>query len=109
MAQQEIDFEGKSGKVYHYWIYKLGTTFSDEKPGNYIFAKESELGDLIPVYIGETVDLQKRINANHEKMPCVTKCGATYVCAHKSSVDKSTRQAEEKDLIDNYDPDCNKE
>lgn len=34
-----INWPGKSGEQYQYWIYPIGTAFK-EVPGNYVFAKE---------------------------------------------------------------------
>ena len=35
-----IEWIGKSGNSYRYYIYPIGTTFQ-KAPGNYIFAKET--------------------------------------------------------------------
>jgi hypothetical protein len=98
---------GASGKEYKYWIHQIGTTFKDE-PGNYVFAKETSPGKWTPIYIGETESLEDR-HANHEKMPCVKRHGGTHIHAHTSSTDAAIRRAEESDLLDKWDPPCNKE
>src|SRR5713101_7429409 len=60
-----IQWPGRSGSRYQYWIYPLGTSFK-EKPGNYIFAKEVQPGRWRPIYVGQTENLGARLPA-HEK------------------------------------------
>ena len=107
MANPEVYWTGKSGTKYGYWILDLNASFKSE-PGNYIFAKKEASGNWAAVYIGETDDFKKRMS-NHEKRPCAIRNGATHNHAHTSSAGEKVRRAEEKDLIDNYDPPCNKE
>ncbi len=104
---ETIMWPGASGKEYKYWIHAIGTTFKDE-PGNYIFAKETSRGHWTPIYIGETNSLRDRLS-NHEKMSCVRRNGGTHIHAHTSSSDVNVRRAEESDLLDKWDPPCNKE
>ena len=99
-----VDWHGKSGTAYRYWVYPVGHEFG-EQPGNYIFAKE-EGGQWISIYIGETGDLSDRFD-NHHKMPCILENGATHIHAHKSNADENVRKAEEADLIANYPKVCN--
>jgi hypothetical protein len=101
-----IKWVGKSGREYLYWIYKLGATF-DAVPGNYIFAKSVPDNKLRAIYIGQTSNLSERFD-NHERMPCIRRNGADYICAHKSNESEKGRCAEESDLIANYDPCCNR-
>ncbi len=60
-----INWPGKSGTQYKYWIYPIGTSFK-ERPGNYVFAKETKPGSWSPCYIGQTDNLNERLG-NHEK------------------------------------------
>ena len=106
MAGPDINWEGASGSKYGYWIYKIGTTFKDA-PGNYIYAKETRPGYWSPVYIGQTSSLANRL-ADHEKEACATRNGATHIHAHTGSDSEQVRRAEERDLIDKWDPVCNK-
>lgn len=99
-----ILWPGKSGIKYTYWIYKLGASFKDEG-GNYIFAKETNPGSWTPVYIGQTDNLDKRLE-DHEKYPCAIRNGATHIHAHLNSK-KEDRLAEETDLIQGWNPVCN--
>ncbi len=54
-----IDWPGKSGNAYHYWIYPLPAAFEAD-PGNYVFARETKPARWTPIYVGETGDLSER-------------------------------------------------
>jgi hypothetical protein len=99
-----INWPGKSGTNYKYWIYPLGASLKAEG-GNYIFAKEVRPGEWSPLYIGQTGDLNERFD-NHHKADCIKKNGATHIHAHLNGND-DTRLAEEADLIARWDPSCN--
>ncbi len=102
---EAIDWVGKSGTKYRYWIYPMGQSFT-AKPGNYIFAKETTPNKWRPIYIGQTSDLSARFD-NHHKLPCIRKNEATHIHAHTNDAGEKARLAEEADLIANYDPICN--
>jgi len=102
---QTILWPGISGREYKYWIYPIGTSFKGE-PGNYIFAKQSSPGYWTPCYVGESENLDKRLE-NHEKESCARKYGATHIHAHLNKSGIKTRIAEEKDLINKWKPVCN--
>lgn len=99
-----INWAGKSGSKYKYWIYKLPPDFS-AKPGNYIFAKETKPGSWTPVYIGQTEDLSERFD-NHHKANCISRNGATHIHAHINNP-KQARLAEESDLVARWNTPCN--
>ena len=101
-----IDWEGKSGTKYRYWIYPIGTTF-DETTANYIYAKETSPKNWRLIYIGETGDLSDRTLDGHHKEECINDNGATHIHVHKSSDDEKVRRDEESDLIDKWNPVCN--
>lgn len=107
MVERTILWSGVSGRKYKYWIHDMDTTFKDS-PGNYIFAKETSPGYWEPLYIGETESLKDRLS-NHEKRPCVIRNRGTHIHAHTSSSDEDIRKAEESDLIEKWNPICNKE
>ena len=100
-----IDWDGKSGREYRYWIYEIGTTIN-KNPGNYIFTKEVKPDEWSPVYIGQTADLSERFESHH-KMPCIKQRGGTHIRIHVSSQDEDTRLTEEKDLVLRWHPACN--
>ena len=102
----DILWEGASGKKYNYWIHKIGTSFVN-KPGNYIYAKETSPRKWKPVYIGETGSLAERL-ANHEREECALNNGATHIHGHTSTTGRHIRLVEEADLIEKWKPACNK-
>lgn len=97
---------GKSGKEYKYWIYKIGTSLKKEG-GNYIFAKETSPGVWSPQYMGQTKNLDERLDG-HEKEACAKRNGATHIHAHLNSTEQ-TRLDEEKDLVGKWKPICNEQ
>jgi len=103
-----ILWDGKTGKEYKYLIYPIGTTFK-RVAGNYVFTKETKPHEWKPIYVGETDNLEQRLTANHEKLPCVKKHGGTHVHVHTSSDDTTIRQKEESDIRDKWNPPCNLE
>ena len=100
-----INWIGKSGILFKYWVYPLETIF-DRGPINFIFAEETKPGLLKPIYIGETENLSEHTDI-HNKKSCVEQNGATHIAAHKGSTSDRVRLAEKFDLIDNYNPKCN--
>ena len=90
-------------ETYKYEVYPIGTELT-AVPGNYIFAKQIDIG-WEPLYVGETGDLYNRL-PNHEKLPCVNANGGTHVHVRFNSNEQSRRD-EESDLIALYNPTCN--
>jgi len=107
MTEQTIMWPGASGKDYRYWISNMDTSFKEE-PGNYIFAKEVSPNRWTPVYIGETKSLKDRL-PNHEKLAFVKRYGGTHVHTHTTPGGEEARKAEEADLLEKWDPPCNRE
>jgi len=106
MSQERtINWPGQSGKQYKYWIHAIGTTFKEE-PGNYIYAKETQPGSWKSCYIGQTKNLNERLEG-HEKEACAKKQGATHIHAHTTGNGEAGRRTEEKDLILKWQPPCN--
>lgn len=99
-----INWSGKSGKTYKYWIYPIGDSLKAEA-GNYIFAKETTKGRFTPIYVGETSNLDERFD-NHHKAGCIKSNGATHIHAHLNA-DEDDRLAEEADIIAKWGPPCN--
>lgn len=99
-----IDWQGQSGNTYKYWIYKIGTSLKAEG-GNYIFTKETSPNYFVPVYIGQTNNLDIRFD-NHHKKDCITRAGATHIHAHLNANERD-RLNEESDLIAKWKPSCN--
>lgn len=101
---QKLQWVGKFGKTYTYYVHSIGANFKEE-PGNYIFCKLDAFGRWVPQYIGQTKNLNQRLG-DHEKEVCAKRNGATHIHAHLNS-DEATRFAEERDLIEGHNPPCN--
>ena len=82
-SEGTINWPGKSGAEYKYWIYPIDTTHR-KIAGNYVFAEKMRSGKFRAIYIGETGDMSERFD-NHHKMPCITKQGATHITTHGNS------------------------
>jgi hypothetical protein len=95
MSNETIHWPGKSGKSYTYTIFLVGTEFSPNQLGNYIFCKKTAEA-WNAVYIGQG-DIKQRTES-HISDGCVTKKGATHIHAHNNN-DESIRQSEESDLL----------
>ncbi len=102
---QTINWPGRSGQQYRYWIYPMSTTFKPTA-GNYIFAKEASHGRWAPIYIGETSDLSERFD-DHHKIGCIRRHGATHIHVHQNGDGQVARRREEADLIARWSPPCN--
>lgn len=87
-------------------IFPRGTQFEAGQPGLYVHVKETSPHKWLPLYIGQTGDLNDRLS-NHEKEEEVNRAGATHVCARVNSGGEQARLDEEKDLIDRWQPECN--
>ena len=98
---------GQSGKEYQYEIYPIDTDFRP-LPGNYVYAKQTEDGGWIPLYIAQTRDMHQRLEG-HEKLQDATENGATHVHVHLSSAGQAVRCTEERDLILRWKPMCNEQ
>jgi len=106
-TKPDIYWTGFSGVNYGYWIHRIGTEFKAEA-GNYLYAKQTSPGYWVPIYIGETDDLGRRLSS-HEKEAAAKLRGATHVHGHTTPRGVKARQAEEEDLIKNYNPPLNTE
>ena len=106
MADRTIDWRGRSGKTYRYWIYDIGTQFTANEAGNYVFARESPANTFTEIYVGQTGDLSERFEFHH-KMPCIRQKGATHITVHTNNAGEAVRRAEEADLIAYRKPACN--
>ncbi|EGY24564.1 hypothetical protein DA2_3180 [Desulfovibrio sp. A2] len=105
-----VTFKGKSGTEYAFDTYTKDTAFNDIS-AVYSFVKrfKNTTGGYTqtPLYIGESEQLGTRI-ASHEKWPCADKNGCTHISVMAIKGEKA-RLAAETDLINGYDPVCNKQ
>ena len=96
---------GESGTGYQYEIYSLNSDFRP-LPGNYIYARRTEDGGWIPIYIAQTRDLHQRLEG-HVRMDDAIGYGATHLHAHYCADGQAARCNEERDLIKRWQPVCN--
>jgi hypothetical protein len=102
-----VDFMGKSGMTYRYWNLINATTAGIQAVGgNYVFAKQLQDGTYLPLYFGEAGDLQARI-PSHERLAEAVRLGATHILAHTTQGGDAARLAEERDLIQYWNPPLN--
>ena len=101
----QIYWKDKSGTSHRFWIYPPGTKFNEPCPGIYIYARETSPHKWIPIYIGQTENVNVRLT-NHEQQERVDQNGATHIHVSIITDDKS-RPAIEKDLIQQWKPVCN--
>jgi len=100
-----INWPGESGTNYPYEIYPLDATFQSV-PANYIYAKQSEDGNWVPVYIAQTRALKQRLEG-HVSMDDAIAQGSTHIHVHLSTTGQGARCSEEHDLIELWHPVCN--
>ncbi len=97
-----VSWPGQSGKRYQYTIYPIETTFPPA-PGNYIYARQSEDGEWVPLFIAQTRDMHQRLES-HEKLQDATENGATHIHVDFSAPSQAARCTEERDLILRWKP-----
>lgn len=101
-----IDWPGLTGRPYRYWFLTdprpIGIV---DKPGNYMFVRPTPTG-WVPVYIGQTDNLRNRL-PTHERWADAVAAGATKIMGHSMEGGEAVRCAEEKDLIQRWNPPCN--
>ena len=100
-----VTCQGASGIEYNYTAYEIGGPLPVAS-GNYIFAKPGQGNLWVAIYAGETGNFGDRI-PNHNELPCVRFNGGTHVLIHQHNGGPQARRAEERDIIENYDPPCN--
>lgn len=100
-----VTWIGQSGQKYEYHVYPLDTEFRP-LPGNYIYAGQSEAGEWVPIYIGQTRDMHQRLEG-HEKLQPAIANGATRIHMHFCERGQAARCTEERDLIMHWQPVCN--
>jgi hypothetical protein len=93
------------GKSYRYW--RLDTPRNAaailDAAGNYAFLRQLSNGNWLPVYIGQADSLRERL-PNHERWDDAIRAGASLVVAHTTPAGLMVRLAEEKDLIEKWNP-----
>lgn len=105
MSDVTVNWHGQSGKSYCYWLSEPSDSFKDEG-GNYAFVKQLRNGNFVPLYFGETRSLRTRI-PGHEYWAAAVRLGATHVMTHTTPAGEAARLAEERDLIQHWNPPLN--
>jgi hypothetical protein len=100
-----LNWPGQSGTQYPYEIHPIDDSFRGV-PGNYIYARQAEDGNWIPVYIAQTRDLNQRLEGHVRTQDAVAH-GATHIHVHLSSAGPAARSTEEQDLVRLWHPECN--
>jgi hypothetical protein len=101
--QSRVRARGLSGREYSYCPYDRFGDWLD-LPANYEFARFNVgTRDWTIFYIGEAANIRDRM-LGHERWLEAFNFGATHVLAHVSSSDEAVRRAEERDLIQIYNP-----
>jgi hypothetical protein len=102
-----IDWPGKSGKTYRYWaLSTIAAEGIQAVSGNYAFVKQLPNGNYLPLYFGEAQDLRARIPC-HDRLDDARRLGITHVMAHTTQGGEQVRLAEERDLIQQWNPTMN--
>jgi hypothetical protein len=100
-----VSWAGQSGAEYQYEINPIDTGFK-ALPGNFIYARQSEDGSWVPIYIAQTRDLHQRLEG-HVSMDDALANGATHIHVHYCTTGQAARCTEERDLISRWQPVCN--
>jgi hypothetical protein len=103
-----IDWNGATGKTYRYWFLETPRNSTSIKGvgGNYAFVKRLPNGKFTPLYFGVADSLQNRI-PNHERWDDAFRLGVTHVMSHTTPAGDAARIAEERDLIQLWNPPMN--
>jgi len=102
-----IILKGASGTEYTFYIYAKDTTFQKFGAVYAITRKEDDSLTHNIIYIGQTGDTSERFD-NHHRIGCFNKYKWNRICIHSDDNEKS-RLKKESDLIEKYNPDCNKQ
>jgi len=103
--EDTITMQGASGASYNFDVYRWGTSFKPLGAVYSVLKKNSDARYSV-LYIGQTGNLDERFDSHH-RAACFTRNGKTHIGIHLESGEQ-TRLRKERDLIDNYNPPCNK-
>ena len=104
-SSSSIKWVGESGTQYPYEIHPLDAQFQSV-PANYIYARQSEDGSWVPIYIAQTRALRQRLEG-HVSVADAMAQGASHVHVHLSTTGQGARCSEEHDLLERWHPVCN--
>jgi hypothetical protein len=102
---------GESGKEYSLLVYPWGTNFKKGFGAVYFvtnrYRKKEGTHIHGGIYVGQTEDLSTEFH-DHHKQSCFDQYKANCVCIDEEE-DKDSRSHIVQDLIDKYNPPCNRE
>ena len=101
-----ITLTGMSGASYTYWIFPNSWSGSRE-PGNYVFARPSQLAGWDIIYIGQTDDFHRRLS-EQKREHRISQYEPTHIFAHVNN-SSMARHVEEGDLIAAMNPPGNRQ
>lgn len=97
-----VVFTDLRGRRFTYSVRRLEDYWA-AVAGNYIFAKRTH-DAWVPLYIGETDNLQRRMATRHEAWEWCRNRGAAYVLARPNLEGAKAREDEARALTVAYDP-----
>lgn len=100
-----VNWPGQSGKEYAYEVFPMDASFQP-LPGNYIYARQTDEGQWVPIYIAQTRGLHQRLEG-HVGVSDAMQNGATHLHAHYCAAGQASRCSEERDLLLRWQPVCN--
>lgn len=106
-----VTLKGTSGTSYDFEVHNVGTNFNAIAG---VYALLSSSGSPYSVlYIGEAQSLFQRLNidpesGNHDGYDCARRRALTHIAVRRVNGGKQARLDVEADLVDYYDPVCNK-
>jgi predicted GIY-YIG superfamily endonuclease len=105
-----LTLSGISGQKYEFIIYSKDTDFHAVGAVYAITRAYHKLNEIKSshhlIYIGQTDDLSQRFDYHHQ-LNCFNRHKWNRICIHLDE-NETSRLEKERDLIDNYDPICNR-
>lgn len=100
-----ITMQGRSGATYQFEVERWGTLFPDIGAVYAILRIRTD-GRYDVIYVGQTGTLGTRLS-NHERQPCFDREKKSHVGV-RPEPSEARQRVIESDLIDGYDPPCNR-
>jgi hypothetical protein len=106
-----INCPGLNGRNYQLEMRPIGSWFY-EVSGVYVFCKPAANGNWDAIYVGETDNLNQRLNTalqSHHMWPSCALHGATHIASIVVGGERSARLALETELRHSLNPPCNRQ
>ena len=109
-----VVWKGDDGTEFQYRAYRIDRKWWPDKPGLFLFVKQSEDGEWLLIQVEETDSFTTSDISNPEKWNCAQEHGATHVHTRVNRDGKRARHKEKMSLVlagrgpedDDYPP-CN--